>query len=176
MHGFESLIGCESVLAFGYDGTENHADATMRVARTEARHGAGSRREEIVHVPNGFCSLMTLREHVKSELLKTGDSHWGDQRDVKNLSEALDVGILMFCDQLQDEGRQCLYNIGSKRDNFAYWIALWWLEPIHFRCAHLAFTTPSQVSPGVDYTCFWSDAELPTALRQHYRACNRLAT
>ena len=95
---------------------------------------------------------------------------------MKNLSEALDVGILMFCDRLQDEGRQCLYNIGSKRENFSYWIALWWLEPVHFRCAKLALTSEATVARNEDFTCFWSDAELPDAIRQHYRACNRLAS
>ena len=175
-HGFECVVGCESVLAFGPDPSINIGDAAMRIARTDARHGAGHRLEEIVHVPNGVHLLMNMRNQVKRELMRTGNVHWGDQRDVNNLSEALDVGILMFCDRLQDEGRQCLYNIGSKRENFSYWIALWWLEPVHFRCAQLAFTSAETVARNDDFTCFWSDAELPDAIRQHYRACNRLAS
>ena len=107
--------------------------------------------------------------------MKSGNAHWGDQRDVKNLSEALDVGILMFCDGLQNGGQQCLYNIGSHRDNFSYWIALWWLEPIHFRLAQLAFTSADDESKNQDYTSFWSDAALPQTIREHYNASNRLA-
>ena len=136
--GFHCLVGCESVLAFGDAVDGDPGDVSLRVARTEARFGAGGREERIELVVQGRSKLAELRQCVKAELKRSGNWHWGDQFDVQNLSNALDVGVLMFCDQLQDGGRQCLYNIGSQREDFPYWIALWWDEPMHFRLAQLS--------------------------------------
>ena len=111
--------------------------------------------------------------------MKLRNWHWGDQLDVQSLSNVLDLGVLMFCDQLQDGGRECLYNIGGQREDFPYWIALWWDEPRHFRLAQLSYTggataAISNVHAAV-FTSFWSAADLPPMLLAHYRACNRLA-
>ena len=84
--------------------------------------------------------LSLLRQTLQQELRKPGNWHWGTQFDVKNLSEALDVGVLMFCDHLQDGGKKCLYNIGAEREDFPYWISLWWQEPVHFRVAELKWS------------------------------------
>ena len=120
--------------------------------------------------------MAMLRENVMSHVRTLGNAHWGDQRDVRDLSEALDVGVLMFCDGLQSGGRECLYNIGATRDNFTYWVALWWQEPVHFRLAELSSAgSASHHGAEPSFRCFWSDADLPADLRRHYRQCNRLA-
>ena len=179
--GFACLVGCDSVLAFG-DAVEGEpGDTSLRVARTDARRGGGEREEPIVLVEQGHSKFAMLREEVKTERAKIGNSHWGDQRDVCALSEALDVGVLMFCDKLQDHGRQCLYNIGCKeREDFPFWIALWWDEPVHFRLAQVsssrAASSAASGSASAPFRSFWSRDELPAALWQQYRACNRLAT
>ena len=78
---------------------------------------------------------------VQEDLKTGGNNHWGDQFDVQNLSDALDLGILLFCDQLQLDGQQCFYNIGSQRENYPYWVCLWWDEPRHFRVAQVSWET-----------------------------------
>ena len=81
----------------------------------------------------------------------------------------------MFCDRLGNNSTQCLYNIGAQREDFPYWIALWWDEPVHFRLAELANSIHEQ-RPGHElYTCFWSASELPPVLFSEYRRCNLLA-
>ena len=126
--------------------------------------------------PMGHSMLAELRQRVKGELQRPGNWHWGDQLDVQNLSEALDIGVLMFCDQLQDGGRQCLYNIGSQREDYPFWIALWWDEPVHFRLAQFSSSCAGGDVSGDDFVSFWSAAELPAAVLRQYQICNRLAT
>ena len=135
-------------------------DVSLRVARTEARFGAGEREEHIEMVVQGRSKLAELRQCVKAELKRSGNWHWGDQFDVQNLSDVLNIGVLMFCDRLQYGGRQCLYNIGSQREDFPYWIALWWDEPAHFRLAQLSCTRLNDAR----FVSFWSAAELPAGL------------
>jgi hypothetical protein len=177
--GFECLVGCDNVQAFGDVQNGKPGDAAIRVARTEAQRGGGARVESIHIVEQGHNRLAALRYMVKDELTQLGDRHWGDQTDVRNLTEALDVGVLMMCNGLQNGGRDCLYNIGSTREDYAYWIALWWCEPTHFRLAQVSYHPNAERAlkdlHAVEYTCFWKDAELPTRLRDQYRACNRLA-
>ena len=135
----------------------------MRVARTQTHAGAGPRTEEIIRIENGSAHLAALRTRLQQELMKCGSWHWGTQFDVHSLCEAWNVGILVFCNTLQCNGTTCLYNIGSTREDYPYWIALWWHEPTHFRLALL------------DGVSFWSDVELPPSLREEFRRCNRLA-
>ena len=158
--GFESLHNAESILAVEYchDGA-----IVLRVARTQTEAGAGPRNEEIIRTENGAAHLAALRTRLQQELMKCGNWHWGTQFDVHSLCEALNVGILVFCNTLQCNGATCLYNIGSTREDYPYWIALWWHEPTHFRLASL------------DGVSFWSDLELPPNLREEFRRCNRLA-
>ena len=113
-HGFECLFEgdtvAESVLAFE---PQPNGDAMLRVAFTVADAGAGVREERLVCVPQGDVNYTLLLEHVQAQYRRQGNHHWGTQFDVNNLSEALDVGILMFCDKLQANGQACLYNIGA---------------------------------------------------------------
>ena len=100
----------------------------------------------------------------------TGNVHWGDHNDVKALSDALDVGILLFCNRLQDSGRTCLYNTGSEKHAFPYWIGLYYEDGRHFRVAELSDVMGS---PGEGFTCFWTGEALPPVLYQEYEKCNQ---
>ena len=177
--GFEAIVGCESVLAFGDAPDGEPGDAVIRIARTEAYRGGAPRQEELCLLVDGWTKLEALRSRVKVQIFTPGNTHWGDQFDVQNLSDVLDIGILMFCDRLQNNGGSCLYNIGSQRDAFPYWMALWWDEPTHFRLAQISYANrTSEVSheehqPNV-VSC-WHLPDLPPALLQQYKACNRLA-
>ena len=143
----------------------------MRVAFTDARAGGGIRQ--------GRTCLEQLRASLQAELMASGNHHWGDQTDVHNLSSALDIGILMCCEKLQQDGSECFYNIGSQKEQFPYWISVWWDEPVHFRLAQFAWrgtsTDHDEAVLSRNFTCFWPDAVLPLPTREHYRSCNRLA-
>ena len=80
----------------------------------------GTREERLVCVPQGDVKYTLLLEDVQAQYRRPGDHHWGTQFDVNNLSEALDIGILMFCDNLQSNGQTCLYNVGAQREDFPY--------------------------------------------------------
>ena len=170
--GFKCLIGCESVLAFG---VEPNGDATLRVACTHARAGGGDRREEILLLESGEAHLRSLREKLQEQLRRPGNCHWGTQFDVKSLSEALDLGVLLFCNRLQRTSTTCLYNIGAVREDFPYWISLWWHEPVHFRLAEVLRGGENADLKSATYTSFWSRKDLPPTLLAEYRRCNRLA-
>ena len=98
--GFGELLHCESVLAFGDAPDGDPGDITMRCSFNDARAG-GSAQERLINVRQGQTFLGDLRAMVQEELKTGGNNHWGDQFDVQNLSDALDLGILLFCDQLQ---------------------------------------------------------------------------
>ena len=176
--GFSALLDCESVLAYGDAADGDSGDATCRIVRTDAYRG-GAREEQLVCLPQGHSCLTALRVCVKDEIMRLGNNHWGDWFDVQSLSDGLDVGVLMFCDELQDEGRQCFYNIGAQREDYAFWIALWWDPPTHFRLAQLACGDEelgANVEPShTGFISFWATAELPHALLEHYQSCNRLS-
>ena len=113
---------CESALAFQ---VEASGDAIMRLAYTAARRGGGERMEEIHVLAEGSIKLASLRVALGNQIRRPGNWHWGNQMDVRNLCEALNIGVLMFCDRLQDNGRRCFYNTGVARQDFPYWISLW---------------------------------------------------
>ena len=58
---------------------------------------------------------------------------------MQSLSYFLGVGVLLLYTNLQDNGRGCLYNVGTTEVDFPYWISIWWEEPVHFRLAELSF-------------------------------------
>ena len=157
--GFSNLAQADTVAAFQ---PESNGDARVRLDVTVARPG-GARHDPIVIVPSGSRGLQQLRDELTAIHSWAGNYHWGDQTDVERLSDALDVGILLFRNTFSPRTATCLYNIGSQRENFSYWIALWWEEPVHFRAAQL-----------LGDVC-WSANELPQALRDQYAVANRLA-
>ena len=161
-HGFECVVNCESVLAVGDDDQGEADDIIIRVA--------SGGRDYVYKVSQGRMKLWALGEDLVDLWQIHGNHHWGDQGDIQRLSEALNLGVFIFCDALQNEGKECLHNIGSQREDFPYWIGIWWDEPVHFRLAKLSF--------GCDdtSTCFWSSSQLPGPLMSHYRICNCLAS
>ena len=70
--------------------------------------------------------------------------------------------MLVVADSLQQGGAQCLVNVDDLRGGYAYVIALWWHDPVHFRLAQYREGT------SLPWRCFWRAAELPSSLRAHY--------
>lgn len=159
---------CESVQAFQI---EPSGDAVMRLAFTDNREGGGARDEVLHLLPAASVKLADLRAALGAQFRRLGNWHWGDQTDARNLCEALDLGLLIFRESQLENPRQCLYNIGAEREDFPYWISMWWVEPYHFQLAEVAFGDRADRR----WRCFWDQTALPQTLWQGYRTCNRLA-
>ena len=172
-HGFGCLLHemAETVLAF-----EEHAngDASLRIKFTDARRNAGGSHEETMTVVNGVTQLMLLREAIEEHYSAVGNCHWGDQTDVRHLSEVFDIGILVFSDQLQNQGHHCLCSVGSHRTEYPFWIAIWWDQPTHFRLAEAAPCKLETDEPRA-FQCYWNAAQLLPSLHGEYQDCNRCA-
>ena len=132
----EVLLGSESVLAVGEAEHGDSGDLSVRVKRTEAVKG-GSSYDEVLCIAQGVSALVALRCKLHDILSQEGNTHWGDSNDVQALSQSLSIGVLMFCDGLQKHGQTCLYSLGLNPGDFAFWMSIWWQEPVHFRRAEL---------------------------------------
>ena len=106
---------------------------------------------------------------MKEEFEVSGNHHWGTVTDCAAISEKFDIGILIFADNLQNEGTQCLVNVDAMRGDYAYFIALWWDDPVHFRLAQY------RECESMPWRSFWSASDMPQSLRAHYVVCNRAA-
>ena len=167
--GFQVLVNAETVVAAGDPLEGEPGDLFLRVAFSEARAGAPGRDERDMIIEQGWSKFTKLLLCVQQELEICGNWHWGNQFDVESLSRVLKIGVLVFCDGLRSGGRECLYNIGSQVESFPYWIALWWIEPLHFRLGQVPYDA------GLSYTSCWTQHNLPAQFLQEYRRCNRLA-
>ena len=115
----------------------------------------------------GESVLAGVRSTLKAEFERTGNSHWGMETDVKHLAQALDIGFLVFADSLQKNGSQCLVNLNLQNfEEPAYYVCLWWMEPVHFRLCQL------KLSDEGPWNCFFKREDLPPSLRAHQMECN----
>ena len=114
----------------------------------------------------GEAFLRLLVRDLQIEFQKVGNNHWGDVTDVQALSEALDLGVFIFADRLQDAGQKCLCSFHQTRGDFPYFVSIWWDNPVHFRVAELSFDS------GGSFSCFWQPVQIPDNLRHHYDVCN----
>ena len=160
------LLSYDAIVAVSAAPHGDAGDVVVTAQRTNAYRGGGARVEEMVPLDQGLSRFVTLRMDVQSEFRRCGNNHWGDLTDLKALSDALNVGVCMFCDRLQLDGQKFLYNACLQRGDFPFFVGLWWLEPVHFRVGEF------RLQPGAPYRCFWSRAALPLCLREHYNACN----
>jgi hypothetical protein len=166
-HGFGCLVGCVTVDAVG-DIHEDIQGLSLRYTRG-AEVGPHLALQEVVS--GGRDKLAALVFELQEHLGRSGNWHWGDHFDVRSLSEALNVGILLFTNTAQkrrDDSVGFLYNIGCVREDFPYWIAIWWDGIRHYRLARV------DVGDGQPRS-FWATTELPAALLSEYRRFNRLA-
>ena len=98
-----------------------------------------------------------------------GNTHWGDVTDARMLAEALDVGFCIFADKLQFTATRCLVSLDGLRGDYAYFLALWWDEPTHFRACEMQFTQDDT------FSACWSTTELPPRIVEQYNESNRTA-
>ena len=124
-------------------------------------------------LPQGTLKIAALKRAWADEISRVGNSHWGDHADVCQLSRAMNMGLLIFKAPPQSE--RCiaappghiLYNTGTDRDDFPFWLSLWWIESVHFQKAAVSF--------GDAFRSCWALEALPAPLLDEYRNCNRMA-
>lgn len=166
-HGFEQLVGIDTVRAVGPALEGDPGDLTIAVDRSDARTGGSTRAEEFLLISQGASALVRLRSTLKQAFERAGNSHWGMETDVKHLAQALNIGFLVFADGLQRNGTQCLVNLNLQNSQEpTYYVCLWWFEPVHFRLCQL------KVHDNAPWQCFFKREDLPPSLRAHLWECN----
>ena len=112
--------------------------------------------------------VCTLRNDLQNIFRTLGNTHWADSTDASLLSQALDIGFLIFADRLQANGQRCLgyLNLDRGEANFPYFLALWWSEPIHFRSLEM------QATAADPFRSCWNVSEIPAVLRDQYNLAN----
>ena len=139
-------------------------DVGYVLIKLESTPDEGPRMADVIPVTQGLAHLQSMRANLHAEYRRCGNRHWGDVNDLKALSDSLDLGVCTFCDSLQASG--FLYNNCFDRGDFPFFVALWWLEPIHFRMAELSMNAQDT------FRSFWAIEDMPEALRTHYDTCN----
>ena len=167
-YGFGQLVGCDAVRAVGANPSPNADSGDLIVAHTRSSAEAGSAASVEIYLPisQGQSLLVALTNALRAEFQTCGNHHWGTITDCRALSEYFDVGLLIFANNLQHGGTQCLVNVDALRGDHAYYIALWWHNSVHFRLAQY------RENEGSPWRSFWSAADLPPSLRAHYNLCN----
>ena len=165
-YGFGVLVQCDSVRAIGPDPHGDSGDLIVVFTRSDARPGGASSCECFFPIPQGRTMMAALRGALQDELRVCGNHHWGTVTDLRAMSEAFNVGVLIFADNLQRAGTRCLVNVDALRGDFPYYIAIWWNDPVHFRLAQY------RGSASLPFRSFWETSALPPELRAHYDLCN----
>ena len=158
-HGFGSLLGADTVEALGPNPTGDIGDIVISVTRTVAAAGGGAAVLELVPIAQGEAFLRLLVRDLQIEFQKVGNNHWGDVTDVQALSEALDLGVFIFADRLQDAGRKCLCSVHQTRGDLPYFVSIWWDNRVYFRVALLREGSTCEAR------CVWRSDALPEPLR-----------
>ena len=155
-----------TVKAIGPSMCGDSGDLVFAVACTQAHSGGGVTHDQYVPVPQGVSALAGLRSTVREHLATCGHRHRGATEDVKYLSERLNIGFLIFRENLTPDGRQCLLNYHAARADYPYWMCVWWLEPSHFRLAAMRPT------PESDLCTIFPASEVPGSVKSHWTLCN----
>ena len=167
--GLESLLAMDTVRAVGADPAGSATDIIINADSSVAEPGARARQDHNIRLADGEVKLALFLGELQDIFATTGNMHWGDATDARLLSEALNIGIFMFADRLQDQGRCCLCSLNQLRGDFPFFINLWWLEPVHFRAADIRLTPDSQF-----HKCY-SKTDVPDFLQAQYNLANRSA-
>ena len=163
-----ALIGADAVRAIGPAMEGDAGDIVVSYDRSEARPGGADRFEHLDVIPQGEAALTSLRNELKVEYERVGNSHWGTETDVRHLTEALKIGFLIFADGLQHNGTQCLVNLNASSDVAPeYYVCLWWDDPVHFRLCDLQIG-----GEGGAWQCVFRGSDMPSELMRHYKECN----
>ena len=128
-----------------------------------------SNNDEVVHhVPNLSIHFAALKERVENQLSRPGHVHWGTYTDVMNLSNALEIGFIVFPSAqlgwLENAG--WVYSISNTRADFSHWMILYCVGLRHFQLAVL------QQDQAPSQSVFLLD-EVPGRIRHQYNINNK---
>ena len=165
------LLPMDTVRAVGADPNPSAGpdDLIINADSSIAERGARGREEHNFSIAHGQVHLATLLGDLQTVFATTGNTHWGDATDARLLSDALDVGFLMFADELQNRRRCCLYSLNQLRGDFPFFVNLWWQEPVHFRAADFRSVADT------DFLRCFARPEVPAFLQAQYNEANRSA-
>ena len=108
-----------------------------------------------------------LRIRMQEIWSTPGNCHWGTVTDVAMLADALDIGFIIFPNSPFGRNHErWMYGVHTQKRNFPYWVMLYCEHVTHFLLAEVATTEAAS------YTCFFSDVDLPSTLRDHWSLCN----
>ena len=120
------------------------------------------------HVPNLSVCLSDLRKKVENQLSRPGNNHWGTYSDIKNLSNILEIGFIVFpsaqLGTVDNEG--WIYSISNTRADFSHWMMLYCKDLTHFQLATLKQGPTSSQSVFLLH-------EVPEQIRQQYNVNNK---
>ena len=117
-------------------------------------------------IENGAVNLALLREDLSNQFTFLGNHHWGAQQDIVMLSEALEIGFIVFT-SIEQGNDQWIQYLNFQRSDYAFWMLLYWEDPIHYRIVRLHTSTSDRPR------CFFHRSEIPVALVAHFNLCNR---
>ena len=158
----ECIIGMDTVRAVGAASSGQSADIIINVDSSVAQQGARPRQDHNIIISEGEAKLASMLADLQDVFSTTGNMHWGDATDARLLSDALGIGFFVFADQLQDEGRCCLYSMNQLRGDFQFFVNIWWDEPMHFRAAGF------QSTPGSTIHRCYAQSEVPEMLQTQF--------
>ena len=167
--GLSCIIGYDTVTAVSDNPHGDPGDIVLILTSTNTAREGEHAQEHHIPVQQGITSLAILRRHLQDIFETPGNTHWATVTDARMLSEALDIGFCIFANGLQGNGTRCIVSLDGNRGNYAYFIAVWYLEPTHFRSMEIQCTTNDTFR-----TC-WSAAELPMSIVDLYNEPNRTA-
>ena len=116
-HNFGELVGCDAVRAIGRNPSPeaDSGDLIVAVTRSAAHAGGAASAEMLLPIPQGESFFAALKASLQKEFEVCGNHHWGTVTDCAAISEKLDVGMLIFANNLQSRGTQCLVNVDAIR-------------------------------------------------------------
>ena len=113
------------------------------------------------YVPDGMRALSNLRVGIARHLECMGDVHWGEHLDVEVLEERLNIGFCLFGQQAYGLDGNVLYRYPRTVTEPDIWIMLHYIQDQHFQVMFLERNDARR--------CYYTDAELPVALREGLR-------
>ena len=115
---------------------------------------------------DGMTKLTALRGAVADRFAQMGQTHWGTTTDIGLLSEALNIGFVVFSSQMQGQGRW-IYGLNLKRTDYPFWVLVYNSGLVHFQVAVL-----SALEGSAPYRSVYRSEDVPDALAQHFALCS----
>ena len=135
------------------------------ISLQNVEHG---RSEQPITIPNLSTCVANLRVEVEKCLSKEGNCHWGNYCDINALSNALNVGFIVFKNEsYHGVTNLCgwVYSLASSRGDYSHWMMLYCKNETHFQLA--ALNHGRKINQAV-----FAIHEVPQAIKEVYNVNN----